>query len=71
MSSSSGVGNGACGRGIVCRRGGRGGRGLGHGSLGGRGDVWEDSLPRRPGLHFHREITLQIGDPGRVANVVI
>jgi hypothetical protein len=63
MSSSSGVG--ACGRGIVCRCGERGG----HGGLG--GSVWEDPLARRPGLHFHREITLQMGDQGRVANVVI
>jgi hypothetical protein len=31
----------------------------------------KDLLPRRLGLHFHREITLQMGDPGRVANVVI
>jgi hypothetical protein len=30
----------------------------------------EAPLPR-PGLHFHREITLPMGDPGRVTNVVI
>jgi hypothetical protein len=41
MSSSSGVGNGACGRGIVCRRGRRGGRGIGRGGLGDRGGVLE------------------------------
>jgi hypothetical protein len=63
--SSSGVGNGACGRGIVRCRGGRGGCGIG------RGGVLEDPLPLRPGLHFHREITLPMGDMGRVANVVI
>jgi hypothetical protein len=67
MSSSSGVGNGARGRGIVRRRGGHGGRG----GLGGCGGVLEDPLPLRPGLHFHREITLPMDDPGRVANVVI
>jgi hypothetical protein len=71
MSSSSGVGNGACGRGIVRRRGGRGGRGIGRAGFGGRGGVLGDPLPLRPGLHFHREITLPMGDPGRVANVVI
>jgi hypothetical protein len=71
MSLSSGVGNGARGRGIVRRRGGRGGRGIGRAGLGGRGGVLEDSLPLRPGLHFHREITLPMGDPGCVANVVI
>jgi hypothetical protein len=71
MSSSSGVGNGARGRGIVRRRGGRGGRGIGHGGLGGRGGVLEDPLPLRLGLHFHRKITLLMGDMGRVANVVI
>jgi hypothetical protein len=65
MSSSSGVGNGARGRGIVHRRGRSGGRGIG------RGGVLEDSLPLHPGLHFHREITLPMGDPGHVANVVI
>jgi hypothetical protein len=65
MSSSSGVGNDARGRGIVRRRGGRGGRGIG------RGCVLEDPLPLRPGLHFHREITLPICDMGRVANMVI
>jgi hypothetical protein len=67
MSLWSGVGNGACGRGIVRRRGGRGGRG----GLGGRGGVWEDLLPLHPGLHFHRTITLQMGDLERLANVVI
>jgi hypothetical protein len=71
MSSSRGVGNGAHGRGIVRRRGGRGGRGIGCAGLGGRGGVLEDLLPLHPGLHFHREITLPIGDPGRVANMVI
>jgi hypothetical protein len=34
MSSSSGVGNGVRGRGIVRHRGGRGGRGLGRGGFG-------------------------------------
>jgi hypothetical protein len=67
MSSSSGVGNGARGRGIVRRHGGRGGRG----GLGGHGGVWEDSLRLCPGLHFHHEITLQMGEPEHVANVVI
>jgi hypothetical protein len=71
MSSSSGVGNGVRGRGIVRRCGGRGGRGIGRVGLGGRGGVLEDPLPLRPGLHFHHEITLPLGDPGRVANVVI
>ena len=71
MSSSSGVANDARGRGIVCRRGGRGGHGIGRGGLGGRGGGLEAPLPLRPGLHFHREITLQMGDPERVANVVI
>jgi hypothetical protein len=71
MSSSCGVGNGACGRDIVHRRGGRGGRGIVCGSLGGRGGVLEDPLPLHVGLHFHRKITLPMGDPGRVANVVI
>jgi hypothetical protein len=52
MSSSSGVGNGARGRGIVRRRGGHGGCSIGHGGLGGRGSVLEDPLPLRPGLHF-------------------
>jgi hypothetical protein len=61
MSSSSGIGNGRC-RGIVR---GRGGRGCG------RGSGWEDPLSRCPGLHFHREITLQMGDQTRVGNVVI
>jgi hypothetical protein len=68
MSSSSGVGNGARGRGIVRRHGGCG---IGRGGLGGRGGILEDPLPLRPGLHFHREITLQMGDPRHVANMVI
>jgi hypothetical protein len=67
MSSSSGVGNGALGRGIVRRHCGCGGRG----GLGGFGGVLEDSLPLRPRLHFHREITLPMGDIGCVAKVVI
>jgi hypothetical protein len=71
MSSSSGVGNGACGRGIVRRRGRRGGCVIGRGRLGGRGGVLEDSLHVHPVLHFHCEITLLVGDMGRVANVVI
>jgi hypothetical protein len=71
MLSSSGVGNGARGRGMVRRRGGRGGRELGRVGLGGRSGVLEDPLPLRLGLHFHHEITLPMGDPGRVANVVI
>jgi hypothetical protein len=60
MSSSSGVGNGVCGRGIVRRRGGRGGCGIGRAGLGGHGGGLEDLLPVRLGLHFHREITLPI-----------
>jgi hypothetical protein len=68
---TSGVGNGARGRGIVRRCGGRGGRGIGRAGLGGRGGVLGDPLPLRPGLHFHRGITLLMGDPGRVANVVL
>jgi hypothetical protein len=71
MPSSSGVSNGVRGRGIVHRRGGCGGRGIGRAGLGGRGGVLEAPLPLRPGLHFRREITLPMGDPGRVANVVI
>jgi hypothetical protein len=71
MSSSRGVGNGVRGRDIVRRRGGCGGRGIGRAGLGGRGGVLEDMLPLRLGLHFHHEITLPMGDPGRVANVVI
>jgi hypothetical protein len=71
MSSSSGVGNGVRGRGIVRRRGGRGGRGIGRAGLGGRGGGLEDPLPLRPGMHFHREITLPMGDPGCVANLII
>jgi hypothetical protein len=71
MSLSSGVGNGARGRGIVHRRGGCGGCGIGRAGFGGRGGVFEDPLPLRLGLHFHRGITLLIGDPGHVANVVI
>jgi hypothetical protein len=47
MSSSSGVGNGARGRGIVRRRGERGGRDIGRGGFCGRGGVLEDSLPLR------------------------
>jgi hypothetical protein len=31
----------------------------------------EAPLPLRSGLHFHREITLPMGDLGRVANLVI
>jgi hypothetical protein len=62
MSPSGDVGNGARGRGIVRHRVGCGGGGLGHGGL--SGGVWEDSLPRCPG-YFHREITLQMGDPGK------
>jgi hypothetical protein len=65
MSSSSGVGNGTRGRDTVRRRHGRGGRGIG------RGGALEDPLPLHPRLHFHREITLSMGDMGRVANVVI
>jgi hypothetical protein len=71
VSSSSGVGNCARGHGIVRRRGGRGGRGIGCGDLGGCGGVLEDPLPLRLGLHFHREITFPMGDMGHVANVVI
>jgi hypothetical protein len=71
MSSSSGVGNGVRGRGIVRRRSGRGGRGIGPAGLGGRGGGLEASLPLRQGLHFHCKITLPMGDPGRVANLVI
>jgi hypothetical protein len=58
MSSSSGVGNGARGCGVVRRRGGRGGRGIVRGGLGGHAGVLEDPLPIRQGLHFHHEITL-------------
>jgi hypothetical protein len=43
---------------------GRGGRGIGRASLGGRGGGLEAPLPLRPGLHIHREITLPMGDPG-------
>jgi hypothetical protein len=71
MSWSSGVGNGVRGRGIVRRRGGRVGRGIGRAGLGGRGGGLEAPLPLRPGLHFHREITLLMGDPRCVANLVI
>jgi hypothetical protein len=71
MLLSSGVGNGVPGCGIVRHRGGRGGRGIGRAGLGGRGSGLEAPLPLRPGLHFHREITLPMGDPGRVANLVI
>jgi hypothetical protein len=71
MSSSSGVGNGVRGHGIVRRRGGHGSRGIGRADLRGRGGGLEAPLPLRPGLHFHCEITLPMGDPGRVANLVI
>jgi hypothetical protein len=71
MSSSSGVGNGVRGCGIVRRHRGRGGRGIGRAGLGGRACGLEAPLPLRPGLHFHREITLPMGDLGHVANVVI
>jgi hypothetical protein len=71
MSLSSGVGSGVRGRGIVHRRGGCGGRGIGRAGLGGRGGGLEAPLPLRLGLHFHREITLPMGGLGRVANVVI
>jgi hypothetical protein len=71
MSSSTGVGNGVRGRGIVHRRGGRGGRRIGRAGLCSRGGGLEDPLPLRLGLHFHREIRLPMGDPGRVANLVI
>jgi hypothetical protein len=71
MSSSSGVGNGVHGCGIVHRRGGCCGHGIGRVGLGGRGGGLEAPFPLCPGLHFHREITLPMGDPGRVANLVI
>jgi hypothetical protein len=71
MSSSSGVGNGVRGRGIVRHRGGCGGRGIGRVGLGGRGGGLEAPLPLRPGLRYHLEITLPMGAPGRVANLVI
>jgi hypothetical protein len=71
MSSSSGVGKGIRGRGIVRRRGRRGGRGIGRAGLSGRGGGLEDPLPVRPGLHFHRDITLPMSHPGRAANLVI
>jgi hypothetical protein len=71
MSSSSGVENGVCGLGTVHRCGGCGGRGIDRTGLGGRGDGLEAPLPLYPGLHFHCEITFPIGDPGRVANLVI
>jgi hypothetical protein len=71
MSTSSGVGNGMRGRGIVRRRGGRGGRGIDCVGLGGRGGGLEAPSPLRPGLHFHCEITLPMGDPGHLANMVI
>jgi hypothetical protein len=58
MSSSSGVGNGVRGCGIVRRRDGRGGSGIGRVGLDGRGAGLEAPLPLRPGLHFHHEITL-------------
>jgi hypothetical protein len=44
MLSSSGVGNGVRGHGIVRRCGGRGGRGIGCAGLGGRGGVLEINL---------------------------
>jgi hypothetical protein len=71
MSSSSGVGNGVRGRGIVHRRGGRGGHSIGRAGLGGRGGGLEAPLPLCLELHFHHEITLPMGDPRRVANLVI
>jgi hypothetical protein len=72
MSSSSVVGNGARGRGIVRHCGGRGSRGIGRGGLGGRGGVLEDPLPLRPRLALSpRDYLANGGDPGRVANVVI
>jgi hypothetical protein len=71
MSSSSGIGNGVRDSGIVRRCGGRGGHGIGRAGLGGRGGGLEAPLPLRLGLHFRRMITLPMGDPGRVANVVI
>jgi hypothetical protein len=48
MSASSGVGNGFRGRGIVRRRGGRDGRGIGRVGLPGRGGGLEAPLPLRP-----------------------
>jgi hypothetical protein len=71
MSSSSGVGNGIRGRGIVPRRGRRGGHGIGRACLSGHGGGLEAPLLLRPGLHFHCEITFPMGDPRRVANLVI
>jgi hypothetical protein len=70
MLSSSGVGNGARGRGIVRRRGGHGGRGIGCKSW------WSwrcfggpvTSMSR---IALHGEIILPMGDLGHVANVVI
>jgi hypothetical protein len=47
------------------------GNGCDRGCRGGRGGGWEDPLPHHPGLYFHREITLQMGDLTRVGNVVI
>jgi hypothetical protein len=61
MSSSSGVGNGACGRGIVRHRGERGGHGIGRGGLGGRGGVLEDPLPLRPRFALSSRDYLQMG----------
>jgi hypothetical protein len=63
MSASSGVGNGVRGRGIVRRRGGRGGCGIGRAGLGGRGGGLEALLPLHLGLHSRHEITLPMGDP--------
>jgi hypothetical protein len=54
MWSSSIVRNGVCGRGIIRRRRGHGGHGIGRAGLGGRGGGLEAPLPLRPGLHFHR-----------------
>jgi hypothetical protein len=48
MSSSSGVENGIRGHGIVRRRGGRCGRGIGRAGLGGRGGGLEARLPLHP-----------------------
>ena len=56
----------------------RGGRGCGRGRWGGHGcgcnwSGLEDPLPRRPGLHFHRELALPLVDRtrGTIANVVM
>jgi hypothetical protein len=63
ISSSSGVGNGVHGSGIVHRCGRRGGRGIGRAGLYVREGGLEALLPLRLGLHFHCEITLPMGDP--------